>query len=418
LKVILWGRGRVAPQVQPNPAIVPGKRGAIAALTRRNKVAERRLRIDMPPHRSCRVTMKRRKTTPDRAWFPQSFQKCQCFVLTCTRLRRIRSIGVASVPEQIPAHDRQVGPCCGPQRHEEDPGVELVDSGGAAGSKRTGAMLAAARAAAGLELVDVARETRVPLRHLKALETDSHDALPALPYSVGFVKAFARAVGLDPESVAAQFRAETSQLPHTPVALSMAPLDERRLPSPGLVFASIVVVAIVIAGLSAWGTGMFDPAPAPEVAAGLPVPPPAAAPGATVAAAGEAAPVGSDADAVAPAAVALAPVAASTVVLTAREEVWVKIYDKATDTTAKIGVLLPGESYTVPPEPAGLRLWTGKAGALAVTVAGKPLPPLGGPVETIRDVSLAAADLLARPAPAAAAPAAAGPKPIATVPGA
>jgi hypothetical protein len=91
--------------------------------------------------------------------------------------------------------------------------------------------------------------------------------------------------------------------------------------------------------------------------------------------------------------------------LTATEDVWIKIYDRATRTSAKIGILKAGESFAVPTEPPGLLLWTGKAGALAVTVGGRAVPPLGGPVETIRDVSLSAADLLARAAPPAAAPA-------------
>ena len=75
------------------------------------------------------------------------------------------------------------------------------------GAQRTGAVLAAAREAAGIDLVDLARESRVPLRHLTAIEADSHASLPALPYTVGFVKTFARAVGLDPEALALQFRA-------------------------------------------------------------------------------------------------------------------------------------------------------------------------------------------------------------------
>jgi hypothetical protein len=84
--------------------------------------------------------------------------------------------------------------------------------------------------------------------------------------------------------------------------------------------------------------------------------------------------------------------------LTANEDVWIKIYDRATRTSAKIGILKAGESFAVPADPPGLQLWTGKAGALTVTVNGKPIPPLGGPVQTVRDVSLAAADLLARSA--------------------
>jgi cytoskeletal protein RodZ len=283
-------------------------------------------------------------------------------------------------------------------------------------AQRTGATLATARKAAGIELEELAAKTRVPLRHLKAIDVDDHSNLPALPYAIGFVKAYAKAVGLDPDSVANQFRAETSKTAHVPSVPSLEPLDERRVPSRGLVLASIAIIVAIIAGLSAWGAGMFDPSPraSPAVIAAGPeklrqadvqadVAPPgdigvAATPGAGVAAAGPAAPA---------AAVPPPPAsAAGQVVLTATEDVWVKIYDRATRTSAKIGILKAGESFAVPAEPPGLLLWTGKAGALAVTVGGRPLPPLGGPVQTIRDVSLAAADLLARSAPPAVAPAA------------
>lgn len=277
------------------------------------------------------------------------------------------------------------------------------------GTGRTGQALAAARAAAGLELTEIARETRVPLRHLRAIETDAHDALPALPYAIGFVKSFARAVGLDPEATAAQFRAETSKLPHVPTIATIEPLDERRMPSRGLVLASIAAVVLIIGGLSAWGSGLFDQpvSPAPVAA-----PPPAAE---EVPTAGpEAAvtvPVGS-AGVTGPA--AAAPEAGGPVVLTAKEDVWVKIYDAATNTSARTGILKAGEAFTLPPGPA-LALWTGKVGALEVSVGGRVLPPLGGPVETVRDLSLAPADLLAR---GAAAPAGAAAGSIAATAGA
>ncbi|KAB7645527.1 helix-turn-helix domain-containing protein [Polymorphobacter fuscus] len=285
------------------------------------------------------------------------------------------------------------------------------------GAQRTGAILAAARQAAGIDLVDMARETRVPLRHLKAIEDDSHASLPALPYTIGFVKTYARAVGLDPETMAAQFRAETSKQAHVPSVPSLEPLDERRVPSSRLVLASVAVIALIIVALSAWGAGLFDPVPsaAPVVAVADPVPAPAVTeapaadpvPGAVL---DPAAPAAMP-DPAAPAAVAVAPGAAGPVVLTATEDVWIKIYDRATKTSAKIGILKNGESFAVPTDRPGLLLWTGKAGALAVTVGGRRIPPLGGPVETIRDLSLAGPDLLARAAPPAAAvsPAAAGP---------
>ena len=313
--------------------------------------------------------------------------------------------------------------------------MELLDSGVNNGvnngPKRTGAVLADARTAAGIELIDIARETRIPLRHLKAIEAERHEDLPALPYAIGFVKTYARAVGLDPEVVATQFRSETTKSAHVPTPLTLEPLDERRLPARALVVASIVAVVLVIAALSAWGGGMFDkPAPAQVAVVDeqpiLPTPldPAALTPAADVGAAAV--------TAVVPAAPLPVGAVAGPVVLTAREPVWVRIFDKETNTTARIGVLQAGESYTVPREPVGLMLWTGKAGALDVTVGGRAIPALGGPVETVRDLSLAPANLIARAngvsasaAPPASASAADGgtaaaapssPRPIAQVP--
>lgn len=288
-------------------------------------------------------------------------------------------------------------------------GVDLAETG----TRRmtVGATLAAARNAAGLELTDVARDTRVPLRHLKAIETDSHEALPALPYALGFVKAFARAVGLDGEAMAAQFRVETRIVPHVPTPASLEPLDERRLPSRGLVVASIVAVVGVIAGLSAWGAGMFDaPAPAPtteiaaatETAAPATTPEPPATLPATVPEPAANPPGAAPANAAAmPAATPAGPVPTGAVVLTAKEDVWVKIYDRATRRTVKMGIISAGQSYTLPADQPDLLLRTGKAGALAITVGGRAMAPLGGLVETVSDVSLSPASLAARPMPVA-----------------
>lgn len=283
------------------------------------------------------------------------------------------------------------------------------------GARRTGAMLQAGRNAAGLELVDVARETRVPIRHLKALEADNHDELPALPYAIGFVKSYARAIGLDPETLANQFRSETSKSAHVPTPISLEPLDERRLPSRGLWIGSLVAIIAIIAVFSAWGAGAFDPPPpvVPETTAAAETPPAEAGGDIGTPAAG-------------PAAAATTPAAAGgPVVLTASRDVWVKITDKANGDTLKVGVMTAGESFTVPADRPALTLWTGMAGALSVSVGGQMLPPLGGPVETVRNVSLAAADLVARSAaptanttPATTPPAGdpSIPAPIATVP--
>ena len=300
-----------------------------------------------------------------------------------------------------------------------------------------GAILGAARTARGIELADIARDTRVPVRHLAAIEADAHDSLPALPYAIGFVKAFARAVGVDPDMAAARFRSETNKSAHVPVAPAMAPMDERRLPPRGLVTASIAALLAVVALVVAWSTGAFDtalpaaPSPTPVAAAPVAVAPAAVAPvvappGALAATApiaqetpGDPATAGADAPSIVapvPAPVAAstpaAPVATGSVVITANADAWFKVsvYDPAVAkvVTVKTGVLAKGERYVPPPTP-GLRLWTGRAGALAITVDGRAIPPLGGPVETVKNVSLDASDLRTRLVAPAPLPGRAGP---------
>ncbi len=270
----------------------------------------------------------------------------------------------------------------------------------------TGSLLGAARQASGRSIEQIADETRVPKRHLQALENDAHDALPALPYAMGFARSFARAVDLDPEMIAARFRSETTKQPHVPRLSSLEPLDERRLPGRGVVVATLAGLFLVVAALSAWGAGMFDPAipEAPLVTAEVPeqlarvappppdlmpemmgaVPPPDAAPASDAAAAVDAA----------------APAAAGAIVLTAKEDVWVRIYDPASALVPLSRVMMAGERFEVPSDPPGLLLWTGKAGALDVRVGRDHLPPLGSLAQTLRDVRLTPEALRAQAAQA------------------
>jgi len=284
-----------------------------------------------------------------------------------------------------------------------------------------GERLRRARVDKGLELADIATDTRIPLRHLTAIENDAHDSLPALTYTIGFVRTFARVVDLPQGEIIAQFKAETSKVAHVPQPVSMEPIDEARLPSRGVVAASSAAVIAIIAGLWAWGAGVFESTPPPppaEVAAvaepavpepvavdasaeqplvspdtpvsntgDIGVPPPAVPAAAPVAGAVQLPQTG-----------AAQPTAAGPVTITATEDVWIKVYDRAERKTVKMGILAPGETYQVPADRNDLLLWTGRAGALRVSVGGRAVTPLGGPRDTVQDVSLAPADLLARAA--------------------
>ena len=58
--------------------------------------------------------------------------------------------------------------------------------------ERVGDRLRAARNSVGLDLSDVATKTRIPQRHLAAIEIGDYSALPSTTYAVGFVKAFTK----------------------------------------------------------------------------------------------------------------------------------------------------------------------------------------------------------------------------------
>ncbi len=64
------------------------------------------------------------------------------------------------------------------------------------------------RTARGLSLDDVAEITRVRRSYLEAFEQAAYDILPPRPFALGYIKAYARALDLDAETLADMFKAE------------------------------------------------------------------------------------------------------------------------------------------------------------------------------------------------------------------
>ena len=106
-----------------------------------------------------------------------------------------------------------------------------------------------ARVLRGVSLHAIACSTRLSPRIVAALDSGRFDALPAGLYARSYVRAFARAVGLDAEAVLATV---SDQLPQ-PVELAAALLDQvpprRRVPAPGIVRDAAVDVSLLF-GLS------------------------------------------------------------------------------------------------------------------------------------------------------------------------
>ena len=118
-----------------------------------------------------------------------------------------------------------------------------------------GGRLRAAREAAGLTLVDMAGETKIPVRMLTLIEAGDYAALPAKAYATGFSRTYARALGLDENEILAEVRRELGQVDHgeTRLAPAFEPGDPARVPTARFAWAAAVAaLAVLVAGLVLW----------------------------------------------------------------------------------------------------------------------------------------------------------------------
>ena len=76
-----------------------------------------------------------------------------------------------------------------------------------------GLKLAAQRKAKGLTHADVHAGTKIKIVHIAAIETGDKAALPATPFTAGFVKAYAQFLGLDADAFARAYKQEAGFTP-------------------------------------------------------------------------------------------------------------------------------------------------------------------------------------------------------------
>ena len=159
-----------------------------------------------------------------------------------------------------------------------------------------------------ISLRDIAERTKISFRYLEAMEADRFDLLPAPVFAKGFLREYARYVGLSPDDVVNHYLSE-----HHPEELAADPKDDtkvrprtkplesgpppmRRNWSGGLLLGVAGLVLLVLVGLAAWfadrrhedrrdnrqAPPMTAPAPAPAAAQpavpARPSPPPPSAP--------------------------------------------------------------------------------------------------------------------------------------------
>jgi cytoskeleton protein RodZ len=173
--------------------------------------------------------------------------------------------------------------------------------------------LRAARLRRGDEIAQVSRALKIRKDHLEALEEDRLEDLPGKTYAIGFVRSYARHLGLDATEYVERFKRDisgrTEDKVHEPAPIHQD--DGRRLPQGWRIIAGAVVILI---GWGAWHllsmeTSTNQPVPPAPVlgppkpaAPPKPVPEQPTAPPASAAGMGAAAPAPADTGTAAPAA--------------------------------------------------------------------------------------------------------------------
>jgi cytoskeletal protein RodZ len=210
------------------------------------------------------------------------------------------------VPKNVPSRKsistRETDPAAGP---------DSVSGAGGAGIKRNhrqppwekeavqnesssfGDWLRRQREMREISLRDIADRTKISLRYLEAMEADRFDLLPAAVFAKGFLREYARYVGLSPDDVVNHYLSvnhpeeqEAGAKDDTKVRSKPRPVDPgqptvRRNWSSGLLLALAALVLLVLVGLAVWQPAtsvVVPPAPAPKPAATPSAPPQPSAP--------------------------------------------------------------------------------------------------------------------------------------------
>jgi cytoskeletal protein RodZ len=239
-----------------------------------------------------------------------------------------------------------------------------------------GEQLRASREARGLSIDAVAHTTRVQPRILAAIERDDVRGVPPRPFGRGFVKAYAREMGLDGDQMTRDYFAQFAPVVPVPSAAAetqTAPRASKPTQKWPLAMASVgAITAIAIAIVVSRPTTKNETTSAPAKVLGT---------SGTASAASTAVPKSTDAAPVVPAAArTAAPVAAPipaaplVIVLTATNPSWVTAH--ADGRRALYRTVTPGSPETI----TAVRevvIRVGNAGGLIWQINGREAGPMG-----------------------------------------
>jgi cytoskeleton protein RodZ len=114
-----------------------------------------------------------------------------------------------------------------------------------------GALLAAERSAQGLGVGDIARQLKLSVRQVEALERDDYDAFAGMVFVRGFLRNYAKLLDLDPEPLVAMTHATSAAQPATasPPVTEEIGAGGAAGPMRGWLLGAVVLIVLVVAAI-------------------------------------------------------------------------------------------------------------------------------------------------------------------------
>jgi cytoskeleton protein RodZ len=241
-----------------------------------------------------------------------------------------------------------------------------------------------------ISLEEISQSTKISLRLLRALEDSDLRKLPAPTFTRGFIRAYARHLGIDPEekvnAYLADMAGETPEAPSGKKARPRSRFWRGRRSTAGTI---VTVVAAVLLLLGMIASPARRPKPPSQRQFAAPKASPVVlknvsisneAPPAIVRETNPAVPAASAESPPSP-----APASGISLLLQFDQDSWAKL--EADGRTVLNGIVRRGQKRSFQAL-TGFRISLGNAGGVRISVDGHALDPLGGSGEVIKDVPL------------------------------
>ena len=250
-------------------------------------------------------------------------------------------------------------------------------------AESVGTTLRKAREKRGVSLPQVSRDLCLKEDVLRALESRQYSALPKVPYCFGFVRTYARHLGLEPEEMVRRFKAEIGEAPQPSKLKPPEPIRASRFAGRTALTFSVLIAAAIYAG---WYFYTQRPAeisvPTTSADADYPMAPvpllanDAKKPGETDSAQKAQDDAAEPGKSAATTSATPAP-GKGKVVIRANGPCWVYIHDQKGKVVFH-KTMAKGDEYTLPEQRAGLVMELGNPAALEITVDGRKLKQIAG----------------------------------------